>query len=531
MLAAVAAAALLTAQPSRADVADAPCATAATLASPAPLAVTAQMLEAARKRGKTLASGLDIVLVPGAGLGANAAALAAFERAAARWEAAFSDPIVVTIDADFADLGNPGIIGQSGSVLLQGPYDVIRDALVADADADDDVVAAMPTAAAFSASLPAGFSLSGNVMGTKASLKAVGFTGLDDDFGVGDATITFNSTFAFDLDASDGIDPGTMDLETVAVHEIGHALGFLSAVDAIDGAVGGVVTPGTLDLYRFAQRGGNPSSAARFTRSARSAIPGREEVFDDVESESALSTGVSNGDGRQASHWKDDALTGAFVGIMDPTLAFSTSEPVTSADLRALDLIGYDLVPPSVCGAVPDPAASCLASSAPLASNVAIENRTSDARDQLKWLWGKGATTVLADFLDPANAETRYELCVYDASGNAQPLRAAAVKGGGICGSRPCWTAIGTTGFAWRRSASVGVGDGITQVKLLSGPDGRAQVSVKGKGAQLAPPDPALVPPVTVQLIAANGSSRRCWQSTFAAPLRNDDERFVAKGP
>ena len=31
---------------------------------------------------------------------ANAAALAAFERAAARWEAAFSDPIVVTIDAE-----------------------------------------------------------------------------------------------------------------------------------------------------------------------------------------------------------------------------------------------------------------------------------------------------------------------------------------------------------------------------------------------------------------------------------------------
>lgn len=527
----LAAAVLLAAQPSRADVADATCATAATLVAPAPLQVSASVLEAARKRSKTLASGLDIVLVPGAGLAANAGALAAFERAAARWEAVFSDPIVVTIDADFADLGNPAIIGQAGSVLLQGPFDLIRDALVADADADDDVVAAMPTAAEFSASLPAGFSLSGNVMGTKASLKALGFTGLDDDFGVSDATITFNSTFAFDLDASDGVDPGTMDLETVAVHEIGHALGFLSAVDAIDGAVGGVVTPGTLDLYRFAQRGGNPTSAARFTRSARSAIPGREEVFDDVESESALSTGVSSGDGRQASHWKDDALTGTFVGVMDPTLAFATIEPVTSADLRALDLIGYDRVPASVCGAAPDPAASCLLSSAALASSVAIEDRTPDTRDQLKWLWGKGPATSLADFLDPASPETRYEVCVYDASGNAQPLRAAAVKGGGVCGSRPCWSAVGSTGFTWRRSASVGVGDGVTQVKLLSGSDGRAQVSVKGKGAQLGPPDPALVLPVTVQLIAVNGSSRRCWQSLFAASSRNDDQRFTAKGP
>lgn len=526
------AAVLLAARPSHADGADATCATAATLASPVPLTVTAQALAAARQRAEALASGLDIVLVPGAGLAANPAALAAFERAAERWEAVFSDPIVVTIDADFADLGNPAIIGQAGSVLLQGPFDVIRDALVADADADDAVVAAMPTAAEFAESLPAGFSLSGNVMGTKASLKALGFTGLDDDFGVSDATITFNSAFAFDLDASDGVAPGTMDLETVAVHEIGHALGFLSAVDAIDGATGGVVTPGTLDLYRFAQRGGNPSSAARFTKAVRSAVPGREAVFDDVESESALSTGVSSGDGRQASHWKDDALTGTFVGVMDPTLAFATIEPVTSADLRALDLIGYDRVPASTCGVAPDPAASCFLPSVPLASTVAIDDRANDARDQLQWLWGKGAATSLADFLDPASPETRYELCVYDASGAAQPLRTAVVKGGGVCGTRPCWRPVGASGFAWSRSASVGVGDGITQVKLLAGADGRAQVSVKGKGPLLAPPDPALVLPVTVQLVAGNGPSRRCWQATYAASVsRNDDERFKARGP
>lgn len=526
--------ALAAARPVHATVADATCATASTLAPAAPLPVSAPVLEAARShlQAKALAAGLDIVLVPGAGLAANPAALAAFERAAERWEAVFADPIVVTIDADFADLGNPAIIGQAGSVLLQGPFDLIRDAMVADADADDAVVAAMPTSAEFAAALPPGFTLSGNVMGTKASLKALGFTGLDDDFGTSDASITFNDTFAFDLDATDGVDPGTMDLETVAVHEIGHALGFLSAVDAIDGAVGGVVTPGTLDLYRFAQRGGNPTSAARFTRSTRSAVPGRAEVFDDVESESALSTGVFSGDGRQASHWKDDALTGTFVGVMDPTLAFSTIEPVTAADRRALDLIGYDLVPASICAAVPEPAASCLLPALPLASTVAIDDRANDARDQLKWLWGKGAATSVADFLDPTSADTRYELCVYDASGNVQPLRAAVVKGGGTCGSRPCWRAIGATGYAWSRSASVGVGDGVTQVKLLSGADGRAQVSVKAKGTRLAPPDPALVPPVTVQLIASDGTSRRCWQTTFAASVsRNDDTRFDARGP
>ena len=524
---------LLTSAPSS-GAEDATCATSTTLAQPAPLLVTAPMLAAARSGApqELALAGFDIVLVPGPGLAANPDALAAFERAAAQWEALITDPIVVTIDADFADLGNPGIIGQAGASLLQGPFDLIRDALVGDADADDEVVAAMPTAAQFSASLPSGFALSGFVMGTKASLKALGFTGLDETFGVSDATITFNETFAFDLDSSDGVAPGTIDLETVAVHEIGHALGFLSTVDAIDGAVAGSVTPSTLDLYRFADRGANPTSAARFTRTARSAIPGREEVLDDVESESPLSTGVFSGDGRQASHWKDDVLLGRYVGIMDPTLAAATVEPITAADRRAVDLIGYDVVPASLCGATPEPPTGCFLQTQALAGSVAIADRGNDARDQMQWSWGKGAATALPDFLDPASAETRFEVCVYDASGNVQPLRSAVVKGGGVCGARACWRPVGTTGFTYARSASAGVGDGVTQVKLVSGPDGKSQVIVKGKGASLRPPDPALTPPVTVQLVAGDGTATRCWQTTFATSVtRNDDERFEARGP
>jgi hypothetical protein len=134
--------------------------------------------------------------------------------------------------------------------------------------------------------------------------------------------------------------------------------------------------------------------------------------------------------------------------------------------------------------------------------------------------------------LDPASSETRYELCVYDGSARPQPLQTALVKGGGTCGARPCWRALGATGYAYSRSATIGVGDGITQVKLRSGADGRAQVTIKGKGANLVPPDPALTPPVTVQLIARDGTASRCWQTTFASSVsRNDDERFKARGP
>lgn len=55
-----------------------------------------------------------------------------------------------------------------------------------------------------------------------------------------------------------------------------------------------------------------------------------------------FSTGVANGDGRQASHWKDNFG----IGIMDPTANPPGNVNTLSAlDLVAFDVIGYELVP------------------------------------------------------------------------------------------------------------------------------------------------------------------------------------------
>jgi hypothetical protein len=331
-----------------ADDAGTTCATAMTRVRPVPLLVTETVLEAARPPSGVLQLGtFDIVLVPGPGLSGNPAALAAFERAAQQWEAVISDPIVVTINADFAAIGAADVIGQASSVLLMADFNSIRNAVVGDAaaDTDDGIVSSMPTEAQFTASVPAGVSLAGNLGCTKANLKALGFPGLDGTFGASDASITFNNAFSFDLDNSDGVSPGTVDFETVAAHEIGHALGFTSAVDTIDTGSTTDVVLRTLDLYRFANDTVNdPATAAEFSTFARSLTPGMNEIFDDIAIESRMSTGVNGGDGRQASHWKDDALTGSFIGLMDPTLPSGTVEPITTADKRALDLIGYDIV-------------------------------------------------------------------------------------------------------------------------------------------------------------------------------------------
>lgn len=303
----------------------------------------------------------NVVINAGTSLQANAPALAAFERAAATWESYIADPVTVHISADVRNLGSASILGQASSVILAGGHDLIRNAMVADssAESDDSVVALLPTAAQMSFTTAPGMSYAGNIAISKANAKALGFSGLDTIFGISDASIEFNSAFAFDYDRSDGIAPGTFDFESVALHEIGHALGFLSAVDDVDFAVsqsiGIEVQPTTLDLFRFALGGGgNPTTAFEFTTGSRNLVPGSAAIFDDLNLEAAFSTGVDNGDGRQASHWKDNGLTGVLIGSLDPTIAPQQVFQLSGADLRAFDLIGWDIV------SVPEPAAVLL---------------------------------------------------------------------------------------------------------------------------------------------------------------------------
>lgn len=308
--------------------------------------------------GAAGAQALTINIVAGGGLAANQAALDAFNRAADSWEGVFTDPISVQINADLAALG-PNILGSTSSVTLVAGYNTIRGHMVTDAadELDDAVVAALPTAAQFSAFVPAGLSLAANMAGTKANLKAMGFAGLDGMFGASDGAITFSSTFAFDFDNSDGVGAGLIDFETVAAHEIGHLLGFVSSVDQIDFLVDngqtGAISIQPLDLFRF-NDANDPTTLAQFTTNPRDLRPNATAVFDDLINEFLMSTGAFNGDGNQASHWKADDITGALIGIMDPTLGFQQIYPISMADIRALDVIGWDFV---AAAAVPEPAA------------------------------------------------------------------------------------------------------------------------------------------------------------------------------
>lgn len=316
-------------------------------ATPAALCFVAAMAAPAHGLGS-----FDIVINPNATLASNTDALAAFERAATRWEAFIADPITINISASLENLGSSNIIGSASSFLTSRSYDTVRNAMIADAGDelsdpdgfDDTITQSLPTFANFNALLPAGASLSGNINMNTSVAKALGFS----SFGT-DATIRFNTQFNFDYDNSDGVGAGLTDFETVAAHEIGHALGFTSVVDSVNRGTTNV-SPRPADLYRFSNNTANdPDSVADFATFTRDLRPGVDTITDIITDEWRMSTGQTGtgfigGDGRQASHWKDGSLTGDTIGMFDPTLAANQVFPLSIADLRALDLIGYEIV-------------------------------------------------------------------------------------------------------------------------------------------------------------------------------------------
>jgi hypothetical protein len=295
------------------------------------------------------ASAFNIELNAAPGMDANA--LAGFQMAASYWESRLGDSAQVNIDIGFENLGS-GILGQANSTQFVTSVSSYFGALAADATTSYDTLAIgnLPTLSGGALSFLTQTNTEGGSMTVSldndssdnnfflalntANAKALGlFSGT-----AADASITFSSAFSWDFDPSDGVGAGLQDFVGVAIHEIGHALGFTSGVDFVDFAItssldldSGFAVFSGLDMFRYSDAG-----------ELNLAVGGNPYFSLDggVTNLGPFSTGATNGDGHQASHWEDDLG----LGIFDPTAQPpGQANEVTTLDLIAIDVIGWDV--------------------------------------------------------------------------------------------------------------------------------------------------------------------------------------------
>lgn len=313
-------------------------------------------------------------------------ALAGFQEAAMFWENMFTDSVTVNLTVAFDSLGSE-VLGNTSSTFTRQSYHNTGYQLVQDVTSQADAIAVSNLECVEFEPSVCGITFldteqdeNGNnftehdtdgsidntfLEMTQANAKALGFTSdlFGNPFQSTDAQITFSNTFAFDFDPTDGIDSDKWDFIGVAIHEIGHALGFTSGVDLYDRYndidanpqytynLDNYAAASTLDIFRYSEESYQVSAGVKDFRA------GEDSYFSidgGATNYAPMSTGTVTGDGRQASHWKDHLD----IGALDPTAAPGEFVDVTGYDLLAFDAIGWDLR--TATAEVPEPSTIAL---------------------------------------------------------------------------------------------------------------------------------------------------------------------------
>ena len=417
-----------------------------------------------------LRSGFTVVFNADATVPAEA--LTAFATAKAYLETLFSNPITVTVNVSFQNMGSGGVIGGTSSAFVYNvAYTTSRTGLVAGMDGDDVIQNWLPTGS----TVPVKYA---GAAGAVTNESAVEWTRANYNATVGtvggiSASMSFNTQFApnFDYDPSNGVGGSQLSFIDVVVHETGHALGFVSGADNFSG-----INFTSLDLYRFQNSANNPATYADFQTLAR--LVTYNSPNDDVTTDLiAASYRMEDGSPYQASHFRQRP---PYIGLMEPALSYgSTQYPnyFSTADRAAFDAIGYiyPACPLASISMNPTNQTACDGGAATF---------TVTATGATGYQWRRGSTlltdggnisgaltdTLVIDPVSPADAGYDYNVAVANDCGNAYSIFASlTVATGPAVGTQPAThtahvglpttftasaTGTGTLSYQWRRNGS-----------------------------------------------------------------------------
>jgi hypothetical protein len=303
-------------------------------------------------RAEAAPGGLQITLRGTSQLDQFPQAKAAFLKAAANWEAVITTPISIVIDVDFGPKAfgtafPKDVLASTDPQLVEGSNLVTqaKGFLAGNASTADDLALfnALP-----SGSMPTDLGSTMRVNGPAAAFRATGLlpsvadpTGEQMQIGP-PPQVGFNSNLQYTFDSSVPVAPNTFSFDSVATHEIGHAIGFHSSVGETELNLKppAPLSVSVLDFWRF--RSGTTTGMIGTANRIESS-GGTQDFFFGGQ-ELALSTGRpdgTGGDGNQASHWKDESVTGTPIGIMIPAIKLGESVTISSNDIKAFVSIGY----------------------------------------------------------------------------------------------------------------------------------------------------------------------------------------------
>lgn len=286
-----------------------------------------------------------------------------FEMAGQIWSQYLKDDVTIQIHVETTDQLPENVIGGAlPGMKTDLTYQQLWHEMLYDMTSIDDLSAASHLTDYDQAyrALVDGKEISGvgKMRLTNANAKALNLLDgdrreLDGYILISDLSGQSNVQWDYDLVRNNNVDANSLDFLSVALHEVGHVLGFVSGMD--DGGWLNVVTEARnqnqaitddamafstpLDLFRY--------SADSAANSKVDLSVGQEAFFSIDGGKTHLgyfSTGESTdlgGDGYQASHWKN--LKNKPMGIMDPVLKIGQTNNISTLDVKAMDVMGWDV--------------------------------------------------------------------------------------------------------------------------------------------------------------------------------------------